>query len=61
IADALGESFAEDPVRVEELIRGIVTDFNEGVANYKRIRHVRIRNEEFVKTPTKKLVRSRNI
>ncbi|MDR1796982.1 MAG: AMP-binding protein [Clostridiales Family XIII bacterium] len=61
IADALGAGFAEDEARVEDLIRGIITDFNEGLANYKRIRHVQIRREEFVKTPTKKLVRSRNI
>ncbi|MCL2492689.1 MAG: AMP-binding protein [Clostridiales bacterium] len=61
IREALGENFADDEGLVSDLIRGVIVDFNESLANYKRIRHVQIRHEEFEKTPTKKVVRRRNI
>ena len=61
IAEALGGGAVPGSAEVIEKIRGAVMEFNAGVANYKRIRHISIRREEFVKTPTKKIIRLRNI
>ncbi|MDR3364040.1 MAG: AMP-binding protein [Clostridiales Family XIII bacterium] len=61
IAKAAGEETAADEEKALELLRTAVAEFNAGIANYKRIRHIMIRSEEFVKTPTKKIMRSRNV
>jgi long-chain acyl-CoA synthetase len=56
-----GAEAAVDDGRVFEILSDVVKAFNAKIANYKRIRHISIRTEEFVKTPTKKLLRSRNV
>jgi len=61
IARKFGKEAAADDQRVLEVIRDTITAFNVKVANYKRIRHISIRTEEFIKTPTKKIKRSRNV
>ncbi|MCL1895019.1 MAG: AMP-binding protein [Clostridiales bacterium] len=61
IAEKHGAEAAETGAQVAEIIRSVVTEYNAGVANYKRIRHISIRRDEFVKTPTKKIIRSRNV
>ena len=61
IAKKFGKEAAVDDQRVLEVIRDTITAFNVKVANYKRIRHISIRTEEFIKTPTKKIKRSRNV
>jgi long-chain acyl-CoA synthetase len=61
IAEKFGKDTAEDDVRVIGILRDEIAAFNSAVANYKRIRHISIRTEEFVKTPTKKIMRGRNV
>ena len=61
ITSEFGGDTASDDTKVLEILRREILAFNAGVANYKRIRHIAIRKDEFVKTPTKKLKRSRNI
>jgi len=61
IGEAFGADMAADDGRVLELMRETIAAFNAGVANYKRIRHISLRTEEFVKTPTKKIKRNRNV
>jgi long-subunit acyl-CoA synthetase (AMP-forming) len=61
IADVFGRDEALSDNKVLEILRDEIAEFNRTVANYKRIRHLSIRTEEFVKTPTKKIMRSRNI
>jgi long-chain acyl-CoA synthetase len=61
ITEAFGADAAANAARVLEILREAVAGFNAGIANYKRVRHITIRKEEFVKTPTKKIMRSRNI
>ena len=57
----LGAETAADGERVMELLKDAIKTFNAESANYKRIRYISIRAEEFVKTPTRKIIRSRNI
>ena len=52
---------AADAGKVFNILHRATDEYNSGIANYKRIRHIMIRDEEFVKTPTKKIVRSRNV
>jgi long-chain acyl-CoA synthetase len=61
IAKDLGRNTADSDSEVIQLLRETIGAFNAKVANYKRIRYISIRTEEFVKTPTKKIMRSRNI
>ena len=61
IAAEFGEDAASDGAKVLEILRGVIKEFNASVANYKRIRYISIRSKEFIKTPTKKLIRSRNV
>ena len=61
IAKVHGTGAAYNGKRLTAILRDVITEFNSSVANYKRIRHISIRTEEFVKTPTKKLKRSRNV
>ena len=46
---------------IQKLIRESIKDINEELAIYKRIRDVKIRREDFVKTTTKKIKRSKNL
>jgi len=57
----LGAETAADVDRVMEILKDAIKNFNAESANYKRIRYISIRAEEFVKTPTRKIIRSRNI
>ena len=50
-----------DDAAVLKLIKKIIAEFNTGVASYKRIKSVFIRETEFVKTATGKLMRQANI
>jgi len=61
IAAEFGDEAAADESKVADVLRNAIIAFNSEVANYKRIRHISIRKKEFVKTPTKKIMRSRNI
>jgi len=61
IAHDFGKDAAASGKKVIEILKDAVAEFNSGVANYKRIRYIQIRTEEFVKTPTKKIMRSRNV
>ena len=61
IVAAFGEEAAADAEKVFEILHKTINEYNAGIANYKRIRHIMIRDEEFVKTPTKKIMRSRNV
>jgi len=47
--------------QILEILKKQITAFNHTVANFKRIRFIQIRKEEFIKTPTKKIIRSRNV
>jgi long-chain acyl-CoA synthetase len=60
VVKALGKA---DPGYNEifQLVAAEVKAFNATVPNYKRIRHLVIRKEEFIKTPTGKLRRKLNI
>ena len=50
-----------DDAAILKLMKGIVSKFNSGIANYKHIRAVVIRETEFVKTATGKLMRQASI
>ena len=61
ITEEFGAESAADEGFVIDVIRNAIIAFNSEVANYKRIRHISIRKEEFIKTPTKKIIRTRNV
>ena len=61
ITDSFDAETAADAGKVFDILHKSINEFNAGIANYKRIRHIMIRDEEFVKTPTKKIMRSRNV
>ena len=61
IKTVFGAEAASDDARVADILREVIIAYNSEVANYKRIRHIAIRVDEFVKTPTKKIMRSRNV
>nr|HPJ22092.1 AMP-binding protein [Clostridia bacterium] len=54
IAAEFGNS---DPQFVEEKVREMIKEVNSSLVDYKKIRDVKIRNEEFVKTTTSKIKR----
>ena len=54
-----GQDFDDD--QVYYLIKKIISEVNQEMPNYKRVRNVIIRKEEFVKTTTKKIKRQQNI
>jgi len=63
--DKIKEDFKkEGPLtdgKILDILKSQISAFNHSVANFKRIRYIQIRREEFVKTPTKKIIRSRNV
>ena len=61
IESVFGAAAAADDSKVTEILHDAVVSFNESIANYKRIRYISIRKEEFIKTPTKKIMRNRNV
>ena len=54
-----GQDFDDD--QVYYLIKKIISEVNQEMPNYKRVRNVIIRKEEFIKTTTKKIKRQQNI
>lgn len=59
IKEAFSQTFSQS--EVYELIRGRVEIVNQNLPNYKRIRHLVLRDEEFIKTATHKLKRQENL
>lgn len=58
IYEEFGEDFGESDLY--ELLKKTVREFNDRMPIYKRIRNFNIRNEEFIKTTTKKIKRHIN-
>lgn len=60
--DVIYEEFGEDVDEKDlyNLFKKIVSDFNERMPIYKRIRNFNVRKEEFIKTTTKKIKRHVN-
>lgn len=61
--EAVKELFPDgaDQEDIYELIKGIISEMNQKLPNYKRIRHVVIRETEFIKTTTHKIKRQANL
>lgn len=61
--EAIGEDFSQEMSKEEiyQLIKGMIAEINQKVSNYKRIRHVVVRDTEFVKTTTHKIKRQANV
>lgn len=52
---------SDDQDEVYKLLKSKIADLNQTLPNYKRIRHIVIRNAEFVKTTTHKIKRQENV
>lgn len=50
-----------NPEELQKLIKSLISDINEKMPNYKRIRSIIIRKEDFARTTTKKIIRKDNI
>ena len=50
-----------DEEDVYEIVKRFIAEENQKLPNYKRIRHIVIREEEFVKTTTHKIKRQANL
>jgi long-chain acyl-CoA synthetase len=59
IYEEFGESFGEE--EVHSLIKRVISEINEKLPIYKRIRKFVVRKDEFIKTTTKKIQRHKNI
>ncbi|HYE68070.1 MAG TPA: AMP-binding protein, partial [Anaerovoracaceae bacterium] len=59
IYEEFGESFGEE--EVQSLIKRVISDINEKLPIYKRVRNIAVRKDEFIKTTTKKIQRFKNI
>jgi len=59
IYEEFGESFGEEEVR--SLIKRVISEINEKLPIYKRVRNIAVRKDEFIKTTTKKIQRFKNI
>ena len=46
---------------LQKLMKSLIGDINEKMPNYKRIRSIILRKEDFVRTTTKKIIRKENI
>lgn len=46
---------------LQNLMKSLIGDINEKMPNYKRIRSIILRKEDFVRTTTKKIIRKENI
>lgn len=53
--------YGEDNDKVYKLLKNEIADLNQTLPNYKRVRHVVVRDAEFVKTTTHKIKRQENI
>jgi Long-chain acyl-CoA synthetases (AMP-forming) len=59
IYEEFGESFGEE--EVQSLIRRVIAEINEKLPIYKRVRNIAFRQDEFIKTTTKKIQRHKNV
>lgn len=59
ILDEYGKNLDDDSIF--KLIKKTITEINEGLPVYKRIRDLSIRKDEFIKTTTKKIKRFKNM
>lgn len=59
VGSELGENYTEENLYL--LLKKHIADFNQSLPNYKRIRNIKIRTTEFIKTTTKKIKRQDNI
>ena len=59
IYEEFGETFGEE--EVQSLIRRVISEINEKLPIYKRVRNIIVRRDEFIKTTTKKIQRHKSI
>jgi len=59
IYEEFGENFGDE--EVHSLIKRVISEINEKLPIYKRIRDIAVRKDEFIKTTTKKIQRHKNI
>jgi long-chain acyl-CoA synthetase len=59
IYEEFGESFGEE--EVQSLIKKVISEINEKLPIYKRVRNIAVRRDEFIKTTTKKIQRHKNL
>lgn len=59
IYEEFGEAFGDE--EVQSLIKKVISEINEKMPIYKRIRNFSVRKEEFIKTTTKKIQRHKNM
>lgn len=59
IYEEFGENFGED--EVQSLIKRVISEINEKLPIYKRVRNIIVRKDDFVKTTTKKIQRHKNL
>ncbi len=59
IFEEFGPDFSEE--KISALIRKAISEINDKLPIYKRIRKISIRKDEFIKTTTKKIQRHKNI
>lgn len=61
--DVIYEEFGEnvDEGQIQALIKKAISEINERLPIYKRIRNISVRKDEFIKTTTKKIKRFQNI
>jgi long-chain acyl-CoA synthetase len=59
IYEEFGESFGEE--EVQSLIKRVISEINEKLPIYKRIRNIVVRKDDFIKTTTKKIQRHKNV
>ena len=61
--EAIGELYPNgaDDEDIYQLMKDVVGELNQKLPNYKRIRHIVLRNTEFVKTTTHKLKRQESL
>lgn len=59
IYEEFGEGFGEE--EINSLMKRVIAEINEKLPIYKRIRKFSVRKDEFIKTTTKKIKRSKNV
>lgn len=59
IYEEFGESIKEE--EVDSLMKRVISEINEKLPIYKRVRNIAVRKDEFIKTTTKKIQRHKNI
>lgn len=59
IYEEFGENFGEE--EVQSLIKRAISEINEKLPIYKRVRNIVVRKDDFIKTTTKKIQRHKNI